>query len=462
MIEVVSRQNQKIAILGLGVSGLASAKALRKSGAKVTVWDDNLASRDRAVREGLDVVELTEPHISTLDALLASPGIPLTINRHPAIERAKALACPIINDIELLAENVGETHLIGITGTNGKSTTTELISHILEKNKGPCEAGGNLGRPVLEFELPKKNQAYIIELSSFQLELTKQAAFDIAVLLNIRPDHLDRHGTMEAYVSAKMRLFKKNRSGKKGIAIIGVDDIDSRGIFDILKNNKNWNVIPVSVLRELTNGVFVKKGVILDASQGEPDRICDLSRFPNLRGKHNHHNAACAYLAAKYSGVPKNIIVNSFETFHGLEHRLELVTSLLDVEVINDSKATNIAATNTALSCFNNVYWIAGGRSKGENFSGLLPYAASVNHAFLIGEASESLSEALTPTVSNTICENLENATRKAIETAKKDPQPATVLFSPACSSFDQFQNFSSRGREFKRITLETLEVSLD
>ena len=367
MIEVGSRRNQKIAILGLGVSGLASARALRESGAKVTVWDDNLASRDKAVREGLDVVELTEPHISTLDAILASPGIPLTINQHPAIERAKALACPILTILNCLPK-MSARHIDRDYRTNGKSTTTELISHILEKNNRPCEAGGNLGRPVLEFDRPQKNPASVIELSSFQLELTKKAAFDIAVLLNIRPDHLDRHGTMEAYVSAKMRLFKKNRSGKEGIAIIGVDDVDSRGIFDILKNNKNWNVIPVSVLRELTSGVFVKKGVIFDASQGDPDRICNLSRFPNLRGKHNHHNAACAYLAAKYSGVPKNIIVSSFETFHGLEHRLELVTNFLDVEVINDSKATNIAATNTALSCFNNIYWIAGGEVKARIF----------------------------------------------------------------------------------------------
>ena len=267
---------------------------------------------------------------------------------------------------------------------------------------------------------------------------------------------------MEAYVAAKMRLFNQSPLGKKGTAIISIDDIDSRKIFYLVKKNKNWNVTPVSVLQELKEGVFVKDGVIFDARRGKPKAICDISEFPNLRGKHNHHNAACAYLAAIHSGVPIDVIISSLKNFHGLEHRLELVHEFSDIEIINDSKATNIAATNTALSCFNNVYWIAGGRSKGENLTDLLGYVGRVNHAFLIGEAAEDLSEVLSPVVSNTICKNLEIATREAIKLAKKDPQPATILFSPACSSFDQFDNFESRGNEFKRLTHKTLKVPLN
>ena len=452
MIEVISRKNQKIAVLGLGASGLATASALQKSGAKVTVWDDNRETRDKAYMDGFDVAELTEQHISNLDALLASPGIPLTVNRHPAIERAKALACPILGDIELLTENIGQTHLIGITGTNGKSTTTELVNHIFMKDGKPCEAGGNLGRPVLDFECPKTNQTYVVELSSFQLELSEKAAFDIAILLNIGPDHLDRHGTMDAYIAAKMRLFNHSRSGSSSIAIISIDDIESRKVFDFVKKKKDWEVIPVSVLRELQDGVFVKKGVMYDARQGDPSRICDLSNFTNLRGQHSYHNAACAYLAATCSGIPHDAIVHAFETFPGLPHRLELVKNFSDVEVINDSKATNIGAANTALSCFFNVYWIAGGRSKGENFEDLLAHAGRVKHAFLIGEAAGEISKAFGSMVPHTVCETLESATKEAIALSKIDPEPNTVLLSPACSSFDQFKNFSDRGNEFKRL----------
>ena len=452
MIDVASRKNQNIAVLGLGVSGMASARALERSGATVTVWDDNADRRDEARDAGLHLSNPASTDFGKLDALLLAPGIPFAVKPHPAVTAARTAGRPVIGDIELLAENSAKARLIGITGTNGKSTTTALIAHLLTEAGLPCQAGGNLGPPVLEFDPPCDGETLVLELSSFQLDLIEQAPFDIAVLINISPDHLDRHGTMDAYIAAKKRLFRHPRRPGSSIAIIGIDDPHAAAVLADMSKDERWQVVPVSTTRETDGGVFVRNGVLFDARSGAARRICDLSGIPTLRGRHNHQNAACAYIAAICAGATENSIVSALKTFPGLPHRMEVVGQIGPIQFVNDSKATNVDAAITALASFEDVFWIAGGRGKGEDYAPLAAHAGHIKHAFLIGEAARDIASTLPADLPVTISETLDLAARQALAAARTDGGPATILLSPACASFDQFANFATRGDAFRTL----------
>lgn len=459
MIEIRSRTDQHLAVFGLGTSGIAAARALAASGAHVAAWDDSDSQRSAAAESGVALADLYALDFSTVDALVLAPGIPLTHRPHAIAERARVAGRPVIGDIELLVEACPRARFVGITGTNGKSTTTALVGHILRDVGYRAQVGGNLGPPALAFDPPEPGDIVVLELSSYQLDLTRHASFDIAVWLNLSPDHLDRHGGMDGYIAAKRRIFRDRRGdGTTQIAIIGIDDEHSRAIFDRIAGRDRWTAIPVSITGSLDYGVFVADGILYDALLGAAD-ICDLTAIPTLPGRHNWQNAAAAYAVARAIGIAPDSIAAALATYPGLPHRMEQVAVIGTVRYINDSKATNVEAAARALACYDAIYWIAGGQAKGEGLDGIRPWAPRIRHAFLIGEAEAAFAAALDGLVPVSRCGDLAAATRAAHAMAQKEGPPgAAVLLSPACASFDQWKNFEQRGDRFRALVRDIAE----
>ncbi len=448
-----------VAVLGLGRSGLAAARALQVSGAEVMAWDDNADCRAAAKAKGIPLVDLTEIDWREPVSLVLSPGIPHTHPKpHPVAALAREAGCEIIGDIELLGRAAPDAHYVGITGTNGKSTTTALIGHVLKLAGRRVEVGGNLGPPVMDFSLLDSEGNYVVEMSSYQLERTLSITFDVAVLLNVSPDHLERHGGLEGYVAAKKAIFR--RQSRPRAAVVGLDDAISRGIYDELKAQGAQEVIGISCERPVERGVYVQDGVLIDDLDGQAVPALDLREVATLPGAHNWQNAAAAYAACRSRGVDAPVVAACLRSFAGLPHRQEPVATLDGVTFVNDSKATNAEAATRALTCYPSIYWIAGGRAKQDGLTGLELYLENVQHAFLIGEAAEQFEVFLAalglPTAR---CGDLDTAVRKAAELAWTEKQPgATVLLSPACASFDQFADFEARGAAFKR-SVEALDA---
>ena len=455
MIDVRSLSGLPVAVFGLGRSGLATAVALKESGARVWAWDDDANTRERAAALGVPLVDLGTCDWNEPVALVFSPGIPLHYpTPHPVAKRAQAAGVEILCDIELLARSQSQATLLGITGTNGKSTTTALIGHILEAAGSQVEVGGNLGVPALELGPLGKGGTYVLEMSSYQLDLLTSAVFDIAVMLNISPDHLDRHGGMAGYIAAKKAIFRGQT--KSQTAIIGVDDEHGRAMYDELVARDLQNVIPISGYQAISGGVYVSDGILYDATgDGPAIVVADLTGISSLPGKHNAQNAAAAYVAARAAGVAADAIVRGLISFPGLAHRQELVTVIDGISYVNDSKATNVDAAARALVCYGDIYWIAGGRAKDGGFSEMSDHLANVRQAFLIGEAANDMAKALDGHVAWTISTTLPGAVADAREAALQDKsenkhQGGVVLLSPACASFDQFKNFEARGDAFR------------
>ncbi|MBP2299488.1 UDP-N-acetylmuramoyl-L-alanine--D-glutamate ligase [Azospirillum picis] len=450
MIDLFYMQELPVAVMGLGKSGLATARALRDSGAEVRVWDDNPASRATAEAEGFAVVDLATADLSDLTTIVWSPGIPHTHPRpHPVAERARALGIELVCDVELLGRAERECAFIGITGTNGKSTTTTLVGHIMASAGRRIAVGGNLGTPVLTFDPIGSDGTCILEMSSYQLELTHSITFDVAVLLNITPDHLARHGGMEGYIAAKRLVF--HRQTWPRTAVIGVDDEPCRRIFADLAAAADQRSWPISARGPVAGGVYAADGWLVDDTEGAAERVAELSRFPSLLGAHNWQNAAAAFAACKAAGVPTPAIVAAMESFPGLAHRQQLVGTLKGVRFVNDSKATNADATEKALATFDPIYWILGGQAKDTGLDGLEGYMGRIRHAFLIGEAEEQFAAWLDARgVAYTRCGTLDVATAKAAGLALAEGlEGVCVLLSPACASWDQFANFEKRGDAF-------------
>lgn len=450
MIDLFYMQELPVAVMGLGKSGLATARALRDSGAEVRVWDDNPASRAAAEVEGFAVADLASADLSDLTTIVWSPGIPHTHPKpHPVAERARALGIELICDIELLGRAERDCAFIGITGTNGKSTTTTLIGHILAAAGRKAAVGGNLGTPVLTFDPIGSGGTCVLEMSSYQLELTHSITFDIAVLLNITPDHLARHGGMEGYIAAKKLIF--HRQTWPRTAVIGVDDEHCRKIHADLVAAGDQRIWPISAQGPVAGGVYAADGWLVDDTDSEAVRVVELSGLPSLLGRHNWQNAAAAFAACKAAGLPVPAIVAAMATFPGLAHRQQLVGTLDGVRFVNDSKATNADATEKALATFDPIYWILGGQAKDTGLNGLEGYMGRVRHAFLIGEAQEQFAAWLdTQGVAYTRCGTLDVATAKAAGLALAERlEGACVLLSPACASWDQFANFEKRGEAF-------------
>ncbi|WP_207458298.1 UDP-N-acetylmuramoyl-L-alanine--D-glutamate ligase [Azospirillum sp. SYSU D00513] len=450
MIDLSHMKDRPVAVMGLGKSGLATVEALRLGGVDVWAWDDNPAGRARAEALGARIVDLAEADLSPLSTLAWSPGIPHTHPKpHPAAERARAAGLEPVCDIELLARTQRGARTIGITGTNGKSTTTTLIGHVLEAAGRTIAVGGNLGTPVLTFPPLGADGTYVLEMSSYQLELTPSLVFDVALLLNITPDHLARHGGMDGYIAAKTLVFRGQGAGRT--AIVGVDDPHSRAIFETLKAEGGRTVWPVSAEDRAPGGVYAADGFLVDDTDGKAVRVASLKDFPRLLGKHNWQNAAAAFAACKAAGVPADVIVGAMRSFPGLAHRQQLVRTVRNVRFVNDSKATNADATEKALATFDPIYWIVGGQAKETGLSGLEGYMGRVRHAFLIGEATEAFAPWLEAHgVAHSRCGTLDVATRAAAAMALEDGlNEACVLLSPACASWDQFANFEKRGEAF-------------
>lgn len=436
-------------VMGLGRTGRAAAIALADAGARVTAWDDGEASRQQMDRPDIRVAPLTGEDLASYRMIVWSPGIPSTFPApHPAAVAAKAAGCPLVCDIALLAEAAGATPLVGITGTNGKSTTTALIGHLLHQAGIPSAVGGNIGAPALSLPQLPDDGVYVIELSSYQLELIGASRFRFAVLLNITPDHLDRHGGMEGYVAAKHRLFEHLDDGDT--AVICVDDAHTLRIADEL-TAANRHVIRVSTRHALECVFHVDEdGHLHDRLDDAPSAPFDLTRVAALPGRHNWENAVVAYATARMLKLSPDTITTGFTTFPGLAHRMQTIAEIDGVRFINDSKATNAEAAARALACFDRIWWIAGGVPKAGGIEALRAYFGRIAHAYLIGAAAEDFAATIGDSAPVTVSRTLERAVADAFADAlASGAERPVVMLSPACASFDQFTSFEDRGEAF-------------
>lgn len=450
MIIVDSFAGQNVIVLGLGRSGKATAKALQAGGCRVHVWDDN--SSLRAEARNLEY-QVTDPMLfdwKTVSALVMSPGIPHTFPEpHPVALKARNAGVPIISDVDLLGKTQAAAKYIGITGTNGKSTTTALIGHILKCARQEVQVGGNIGIPALNLEPLAADGFYVIEMSSYLNEITRSIFFDAAVLLNITPDHIDRHGSMEGYVAAKEMIFQNQRPGS--IAVIGLDDSRCTRIYHNLKASRLVNVVGISYRKAVKGGVSYVNGEFIDDAFDSNAVILDSSTASGFAPGLHRQNICAAYAVCRHLGFSRSMILESIRSFPGLAHRQQLAGIVDDIMYINDSKATNMASAKEALNNFDDIFWILGGRMKGESLTALAEYFPKVRQAFLIGEAIDSFGQVLQASgvsvvESGDLEQAVEDARRAALSSGLGKP---TVLLSPACASFDQFQNFEERGDIF-------------
>lgn len=449
-IDVHTYRDKTVAVMGLGKSGLATVRALMASGATVIAWDDNAERRDQASDLGARIEDLSNPNVyQAVEALVLSPGIPHTHpSPHPAASAAKACDVPIVGDVALLADSCPAARYVGITGTNGKSTTTALIGHILEQAGRTVQVGGNLGTPPMDFSALGTDGIYVLEMSSYQLELSP-VHFDVAVLLNITPDHLARHGGMDGYVAAKSQIFDGQTADDT--AVVSIDDERCIGIAEALTSGPR-KVLPVSVNGSVAGGVYVDNHHLIDATDGGAEKILDLSIATTLPGRHNWENAAAAYATALALGIDRDTVLDGICSFPGLPHRQQMVGVIDGIAFVNDSKATNAEAAAKALTCYPTIYWIAGGVEKEGGYDDLLPCLGHVRHAFLIGEGAANIEAALDTKVPHTRSGDLTTAVKDAYALAKAEgAHRPVVLLSPACASFDQFENFEIRGDAFCR-----------
>ena len=438
-------KNKPVAVFGLGKAGQASIDLLLKSGAEVFAWDDNQKSIDelKGKYKNVKFAAPEEYDWKKINALVLSPGIPFTFPKpHKIVSLAQKNKCPVICDIELLYKAAKGAKFVGITGTNGKSTTTALIGHVLKFAGKKVEVGGNIGVAASKLPIMGKDGIYVIEVSSYQLDLLRETKFDIALLLNITPDHIDRHGDMDGYVAAKLKIF--DRQTKSDIAVIAVDDEHTQYIAKQVSKSKVVRVSNISSSADIS----IKAGKITDGK-----KVLNIGIPERLPGEHNAQNIVAAYAALSNLGLDDKTIKDGIHTFPGLSHRIEYVAIIDGIKFINDSKATNAFATEKALLSFDNIYWIAGGLPKEGGIEALDSLFPKIKHAFLIGQAEQEFAKTLDGKVAYTRCGSLEKAIKAAYESAKKAKEKTPiVLLSPACASFDQFKNFEHRGEEFSRL----------
>jgi UDP-N-acetylmuramoylalanine--D-glutamate ligase len=458
MIPVTRFQNMDVGVFGLARSGLASIRALKAGGANVYAWDQREAANTAAQNDGAIIGSFRTWPWEKLKALVLSPGIPLT---HPAphevVRAARDAGVEVIGDIELFARELRamakKPPLIAITGTNGKSTTTALTGHILMSCGFAAEVGGNIGKSALELSVRNGKPVFVLEVSSYQIDLSPSLAPDVSVLTNITPDHIDRHGSMEGYVAVKRRLLKQTASG--GTICIGVDDPYSASIYTQLSATADAEAVPVSVGKVLGRGIFVLDGALYDAQGQHAAKVMDLNSAQHLPGTHKWQNAALAYAAVKPYINDTRAVVSAIRNFPGLAHRIEDVGRLGNVRFINDSKATNADATARALAVFPDIYWIAGGKAKEGGIESLHEFFPRIRKAYLIGDAAGDFAATLGE-VPHEIVHTLDAAVAAAAHDAAQASAPApVVLLSPACASFDQFRDFEHRGDVFRTLVAD-------
>jgi UDP-N-acetylmuramoylalanine--D-glutamate ligase len=439
-----------VALFGLGGSGIATAQALIAGGAEVVAHDDNPESVARAAALGVPTADLRTIDWRMLASLVLSPGVPLTHPKpHWTIELARAADVEIIGDIELFARERRSTPVstpfVAITGTNGKSTTTALTAHIFRDAGRDVQMGGNIGRPILSLEPPVEGRHYVVECSSYQVDLAPTIDPTAGVLLNLTPDHLDRHGTMQRYAAVKERLVAGSE-----VAIVGVDDVYCMQIADRLER-AGKRVVRISKRLPLADGFFAQDRRLMRAENGCYEEVATLEDIGSLRGQHNAQNALAAVAVCLELGLTPQEIQTGLDNFPGLAHRMEQVARCDRVLFVNDSKATNADAAAPALSSFQRIYWIAGGLAKEGGIESLRPFFPNIVRAYLIGEAAPQFAATLGDQVAYEISGTLEAAVDHAAADAAQDShEEPVVLLSPACASFDQFRNFEVRGDAFR------------
>ncbi|THD81246.1 MAG: UDP-N-acetylmuramoyl-L-alanine--D-glutamate ligase [Phenylobacterium sp.] len=455
MIPVRGFEGKTVAVFGLARTGLAAARALIAGGANVALWDEKPQARAAAEAEGLPLVDLTSADWSGFAAIMLSPGVPLTHPEpHWTVRKARAAGVEIVGDIELFARTVNAApehkrpKIVAITGTNGKSTTTALVGHICAQAGRDVRIGGNIGYGVLGLEDMHGGAVYVLELSSYQLDLTSSLKPDVAVLLNISPDHLDRHGGMEGYVAAKRRVLLNQ--GKGDTAVIGVDDPWGQQICTEITAANRRTIVPVSASKAMSRGVYALDGLLYDATGERAVEVADLKRARSLPGRHNWQNAAAAYSAAKGLGIDAAEAAEHLMSFPGLAHRMETVGHVGKVRFINDSKATNADAARQAMMSYPKFYWIAGGQPKEGGIGVLSDLFGRIEKAYLVGDAATVFAEVLRGKAPAVISGAIETATAQAYADASASGHEAIVLLSPACASFDQFTDFEQRGEAFR------------
>lgn len=457
MIPVTGFDGQNIAVLGLGRSGLTAARALQAGGAVPVVWDDNPAARETAEAEGFEVRDLTrQGAFDDVARLVVSPGIPhLYPTPNTVIAAAWTAGVPVDNDVGLFFASFGSgewfnfdtpPRVVAVTGSNGKSTTSALIHHILDQSGRPTQLAGNIGRGVLDIEPPVDGEVIVLELSSYQTDLARALTPDVAVLTNLSPDHLDRHAGHGGYFAAKRRLFAE---GGPDRCIIGVDENEGRYLANQLAEGPSDDrVIRLSSGTKLTGPgwhVFARKGFLAEWRKGKQIANIDLRDIAGLPGAHNHQNACAAYAVCRTLGLAPRVIEAGLQSYGGLPHRSQVVGTVNGVTFVNDSKATNVDSAAKALQAFAKVRWICGGLAKEGGVDALLPHVGSVAKAYVIGREAAQFAMDLKG-VETEVCTTMEAAVKAAVRDAEEGD---VVLLAPACASFDQYDNFEKRGEDF-------------
>jgi len=456
MIPVTIFAGRKLAVVGAGLSGLATARSLQEGGADIVMWDDNEPGRAQAAEAGFPVEDLRQADFGAFAALVLAPGIPLTHPEpHWSVKKARAAGIEVIGDVELFfrarAASGIDCKVIAITGTNGKSTTTALTAHLLESAGRDAALGGNIGKAVLDLARFGPEITYVLELSSYQIDLTPSLKPDAAALLNITPDHLDRHGSLAGYASVKARIFAQLEA--HATAVIGIDDAPCQAIAETLEGP--YAVKRIAIDRAVQNGVWTADATLMEMVGGNEVARADLSGIGSLRGAHNWQNAATAYALARAQGIEPPALQEGLKSFGGLAHRMEQVARAGTVLFVNDSKATNADAAGKALGSFDSIYWIVGGVAKDGGLQGLEPFYPRVARAYLIGEAVEAFAGQLGDAVPHIACGTLDRAVEQAAEDASlSNAHEPVVLLSPACASFDQYANFAKRGDAFRELVM--------
>ena len=466
MIPVHGFENRNVAVLGLGRSGLATARALRAGNAVPLCWDDSEEGRELAAQEGFEIRDLNRGQaFEDVSTLIVSPGIPhLYPAPHKIILAAMAAGVPVDNDIGLFFRAFATQdwarfdtipRVVAVTGSNGKSTTSALIHHILQVAGKTVQLAGNIGRGVLDIEPAHDGEVVVLELSSYQTDLARALTPDIAVFTNLTPDHLDRHGGMGGYFAAKRRLFAE---GGPDRAVIGIDENEGHYLANQLSEApEDDRVIRVATTHKISGpgwNVFVRKGFLAETRKGRQVASIDLRAIAGLPGAHNHQNAAAAYAATRALGIAPRLIEQAFLSFEGLPHRSQIVGTKDGVTYVNDSKATNVDSAAKALQAFKNIHWIAGGLGKDGGIAALVPHLGSVTKAYLIGHSARDFALQLGDTP-HEICETMQVAVERASEQAKSGD---TILLAPAAASFDQYPNFEKRGDDFVAEALKHLD----
>lgn len=449
-------------VLGLGRTGLSTARFLISRSIPFFVWDDHLRQREMAEAQKFPLKNPLESGFSweKITGIILSPGIPhdqptphLIIQAAKDWEKKNSSLIEIMSDLELYIRMYPDIRYIAVTGTNGKSTTTALLGHLLTFAGIPTAIGANFGIPVFDLPNLPKEGIYVFETSSYQLEITPSLSPIVSILLNITPDHLERHGGWEGYKAAKEKVFAAQQEVSP-LCVIGIDTEATAEIFEKLKNQNRQKVLAVS-MKEVTGDVF-KKGECLWEKGSKEDRLLlDLKDLLTLKGVHNAQNVAAAFITLKGLDVEEKTIINGLKTFPGLVHRQEVVGTVKGITFINDSKATNVEATAKALEVYDDIYWILGGQAKGDDLLDLKRYFSKIRRVFLIGEAQDFFATVLEGYLPYEKLDTLDRAVSEAFKEALEDLKETSsrvphILLSPACASWDQFKNFEERGEKFK------------